>query len=62
MEREKININANIIKEPVSRANGLKIEQYLKYIIEKINKEDVENLLPWSSNLPKELKITAENL
>ena len=44
-----------------ARANGLKIEQYLKYIIKKIDKEDIENLLRWSSNLPKEIKITAED-
>ena len=45
-----------------ARANGLKIEQYLKYTIENINKEDVGDLLPWSPNLPKELKITVEDL
>lgn len=42
-----------------AKANGLKSEQYLKYIIEKINKKDIDDLLPWSNNLPKELSITS---
>ena len=40
-----------------ARANGLKSEQYLTYVISNINKKDINDLLPWSSKLPKELLI-----
>ena len=40
-----------------ARANGLKSEQYLKYVIENINKKNIDDLLPWSNSLPKELSI-----
>lgn len=40
-----------------AKANGLKSELYMKYVIENINKTDISNLLPWSSSLPENLKI-----
>ncbi len=40
-----------------ARANGLKSEQYLSYVISNINKKDINDLLPWSDKLPKELLI-----
>jgi transposase len=40
-----------------ARANGLKVEQYLKYVIDNIKVKNIADLLPWSINLPKELKI-----
>ena len=41
-----------------ARANGLKSEQYLTYVISNINKKDINELLPWSKSLPKELLIS----
>ena len=41
-----------------AKANGLRSEQYIKYVIENITKKDINDLLPWSKNLPKELSIT----
>ena len=40
-----------------ARANGLKSEEYLTYVISNINKKDIKDLLPWSNKLPKELLI-----
>lgn len=40
-----------------ARANGLKNEEYLTYVISNINKKDINDLLPWSNKLPKELLI-----
>lgn len=40
-----------------AKANGLKSESYLKYVIENIDKEDINNLLPWSENIKKKLSI-----
>ena len=40
-----------------ARANGLNVELYLKYAIESIDKVPIEDLLPWSKNLPDNLKI-----
>lgn len=40
-----------------ARANGLRVEQYLKYVIDNINSKEVTDLLPWSISLPQELKI-----
>ena len=40
-----------------ARANGLKSEEYLAYVIRNINKKDINDLLPWSNKLPKELLI-----
>lgn len=45
-----------------ARSNGLKVEQYLKYIIENIKKKDIEELLPWSTDLPEYLKITTKDI
>lgn len=45
-----------------ARANGLKVEPYLKYLISNINKEPLDKLLPWSPSLPSELKITSKDL
>ena len=45
-----------------ARANGLKSEQYLKYVIENINKKDIDDLLPWSNALPKDLLITKKDI
>lgn len=40
-----------------AKVNWLRVEQYLKYVIEMIEKLSIENLLPWSDKLPNELKI-----
>ncbi|MCM1130968.1 MAG: IS66 family transposase [Roseburia sp.] len=41
-----------------TRANGIKTELYLKYVIENIDKMDINNLLPWSENIVKQFKIS----
>lgn len=41
-----------------ARANGLRSELYLKYVLENIGKTDISKLLPWSNELPKELRIS----
>lgn len=43
-----------------ARANGLKSEQYLSYVISSINKKDINDLLPWSDKLPKDLLISSK--
>ena len=40
-----------------ARANGLRVEQYLKYVIDNIRTKKIEELLPWSLSLPEDLKI-----
>lgn len=40
-----------------ARANGLKTELYIKYVIDNIGRKDINTLLPWSDKLPDELKI-----
>ena len=40
-----------------ARANGLKVEDYLTYVIENIGKVDVEQLLPWSKTLSENLRV-----
>lgn len=40
-----------------TKANGLIIDKYLEYIIDSINKVNIDELLPWSETLPKDLKI-----
>lgn len=45
-----------------ARANGLKVEQYLKYLISNINKQPLDKLLPWSTSLPIDVRITIEDL
>ena len=39
-----------------ARANGLKVEDYLTYVMENIGKVEVVELLPWSKTLPDNLK------
>ena len=43
-----------------ARANGLKSEQYIAYVISNINKKDINDLSPWSDKLPKELLISSK--
>ena len=43
-----------------ARANVLKSEQYIAYVISNINKKDINDLLPWSDKLPKELLISSK--
>lgn len=40
-----------------AKANALVVDKYLEYALENINKVPVEDLLPWSEKLPKELSI-----
>ncbi|MDY4818903.1 MAG: transposase [Bacilli bacterium] len=40
-----------------AKANDLVVDKYLEYALENINKIPVEDLLPWSEKLPKELSI-----
>ena len=40
-----------------ARGNGLKVEQYLKYVIENIQKKPLDSLLTWSNEIPDSLKI-----
>ena len=39
-----------------AKANGLKVEEYLTYLLENVDKIDVNELLPWSKTLPTNLK------
>ena len=45
-----------------ARANGLKVEEYLKYLIENIDKVELEKLLPWHKDLPDELRIHPDEI
>lgn len=45
-----------------ARDNGLKSEKYLTYILSKINKKDINDLLPWSNKLSKYLLITNKDI
>lgn len=45
-----------------ARANGVKVEEYLKYTIENIDKVPLEKLLPWHKDLPYELRIHPEDI
>lgn len=45
-----------------ARANGVKVEEYLKYIIENIDKVPLDNLLPWHKDLPAELRIQPKDV
>ena len=40
-----------------AKANGLCIERYLEYVLNNINKLNIDDILPWSKKLPKELKL-----
>lgn len=42
--------------------NLLRPDVYLEYVIENINKKDIEELLPWSNSLPSEIKIRSKDL
>ena len=39
------------------KRKGIKVEQYLKYLIENIQKKHLNSLLPWSNEIPDLLKI-----
>ena len=45
-----------------ARANGLKVEEYLKYLIENIDKVELEKLLPWHKDLPDKLRIHPDEI
>lgn len=45
-----------------ARANGLKSEKYLAYLLANINKKPIEDLLPWANNLPTDLKISKKDI
>ena len=45
-----------------ARANGLKVEEYLKYLIENIDKVELEKLLPWHKDLPDKLRIHSDEI
>lgn len=40
-----------------AKANALIVDKYLEYALRYINKVPIEDLLPWSEKLPKELSI-----
>ncbi len=41
----------------IAKANGLCIEMYLEHALSNINKINIDDILPWSEKLPKELKL-----
>ena len=40
-----------------ARANGIRVEEYLAYLLENVGEIDVNDLLPWSEKIPESLKI-----
>lgn len=40
-----------------ARANGLKTELYIKYVIDNIGRKDINTLLLWSENIKKKFMI-----
>ena len=40
-----------------AKANGLCTERYLEYVLNNINKIEIDDILPWSEKLPKNLKL-----
>lgn len=40
-----------------AKANGLVIDKYLEYLISNISSAKIDDLLPWSDKLPKDLKL-----
>ena len=40
-----------------AKANGLNVENYLNYIFNNISTKNADELLPWSNDIPKYLKI-----
>ena len=45
-----------------ARANGLKVEEYLKYLNQNIDKVELEKRLPWHKDLPDELRIHPDEI
>ena len=45
-----------------ARANGLKSEKYIAYCLANMNKVPIEDLLPYSPNLPKDIYITQKDI
>ena len=45
-----------------ARANGLKVEEYIKYLIENIDKVELEKLLPCHKDLPDKLRIHPDEI
>ena len=45
-----------------ARAHGLKVEEYIKYLIENIDKVELEKLLPWHKDLPDKLRIHPDEI
>lgn len=41
-----------------AKANRLCVDKYLEYILNNINKENIDSMIPWSENLPNNVKIT----
>lgn len=41
-----------------AKANRLCVDKYLEYVLNNINKENIDKLLPWSESLPNNVKIT----
>ena len=40
-----------------ARANGIRVEEYLTYLLENVGEIDVNDLLPWSEKIPENLKV-----
>jgi hypothetical protein len=40
----------------VAAYNNINVERYLNYVFENINKEPIDNLLPYSENILKKLR------
>ena len=53
----KLTFSINNLKQVLEAMNGLIVNKYLEYAPDNINKVPIEDLLPWSENLPKELSI-----
>ncbi|MBQ1776204.1 MAG: transposase domain-containing protein, partial [Erysipelotrichaceae bacterium] len=45
-----------------ARSNGLKSEKYIAYCLANINKIPIEDLMPYSPNLPKDIYITQKDI
>ncbi|MDD7607059.1 MAG: transposase, partial [Candidatus Enterosoma sp.] len=45
-----------------AQANLLIPDQYLSYVMHHIKSKPIEDLLPWSDNIPEELRIHKEDL
>lgn len=40
-----------------ARSNGLNVEKYINYVIENIDKKNINELLPYSDKLPNDVRI-----